>query len=269
MLRFLSVAILLLARIADSASLVASSKQLRQRHAGSTFISSLEFKLTLRICNAYPYSYPMDVYLGQQKLTESAMPYKRCGEFTPSLKAGDKLDFKVGDSSAGSFSVAEIPNNDAVLVLVIYRHDTLSTAVSFESHVFSSLLNAQIAVLDTYKGAAKAVPRIQDMKEQADKSIPQRSEELRYNSVVAVNQGIYEVVLQSSEGEKKATHQLVAINRESYLVVRCGVEAQQGQAYPQELIVFPQSDPRELGGAAKHSLFAAALATFVSMAMWV
>merc|ERR1719291_756432 len=112
------------------------------------------------------------------------MPYKKCGEFTPSLKDGDKIDFKVGDSSAGSFSVSELPGNDAVLVLVIYRHDTLSTAVSFESHVFANLINAQIAVLDTYKGSTKASLTIQDQ-DATDGTVQRetpRSEELRFDS---------------------------------------------------------------------------------------
>lgn len=272
-MRSITLAIfLLVARIASGTSVVASSTQLRKstelgkRNAGATFISSLKFSITLRICNAYPYSYPMDVYLGKEKLTESAMPYKKCGEFHPNLKAGDKLDFKVRDSSAGSFSVSELPQNDAVLVLVIYRHDTLSTAVSFESHVFASLMNAQLAILDAFKGQAQAVPRIQDMKTQKDGSAAtDRSEELRFNSVVAVNQGLYEVVLQNTAGESKARHQLVALNRESYLVVRCGVQAVEGQSYPEDLMVFPESDPRALGGAAKSSLFAAALATLLSL----
>lgn len=266
MLHFISIAIFLLARIAFGTTVVAASNHLRQKNAGASFISSLKFRTTLRICNAYPYSYPMDVFLGKEKLTESAMPYKMCGEFHPDLKAGDKLDFKVRDSSAGSFSVSELPQNDAVLLLIIYRHDTMSTAVSFESHVFASLLNAQVAVLDAYRGSAKAVPLIQDVKQGgADEKAPRRSEELRFNSVVAVNQGLYEVTLQSLQGEQKARHQLVAINRESYIIVRCGVEAVQGQSYPEELMVFPESDPRALSGAAKSSLLAAALATLLSV----
>jgi len=265
MLRVVGLTLLLLARIASSTSVVSASNQLR-RSAGASFISTLKFKVTLRICNAYPYSYPMDIYLGKNKLSESSMPYKSCGEFHPDLKAGDKLDFKVRDSSAGSFSVSELPQNDAVLVLVIYRHDTLSTAVSFESHVFANLLNAQVAVLDAFKGKSEAIPRIQDIKQQQEGE-EHRSEELRFDSVVAVNQGLYEVVLQNMAGEKKARHQLVALNRESYLVVRCGVQAQQGQAYPEELMVFPESDPRALGGAAKTSLLAAVLATIFSMWM--
>lgn len=259
------MSLILLGRIAASAHVAVASAsgratvtQLRHNTKGHTFISSLEFKHSLRVCNAYPYTYPMDIYLGKEKLTSEPMAYKKCGEFTPTLKAGDKIDFKVGDSSAGSFSVSELPGNDAVMLLVIYRHDTLSTAVSFESHVFSNLVNSQIAVLDTYRGAAKSTPRIRDVNE----AKTQRNEELRYDSVVAVNPGLYEVVLETDQGDKKATHELVALNRESYVVIRCGVEAEQGQAYAQELMVFPHSDPTALEGAAasKSLLLAMSLA---------
>merc|ERR1719498_1873176 len=201
----------------------------------------------------------MDIFLGKEKLSTKPIAYKQCEEFSPALKAGDKIDFKVGDSSAGSFSVSELPNNDAVMLLVIYRHDTLSTAVSFESHVFSNLINSQIAVLDAYRGAAKSTPRIQDVSE----AKTQRNEELRYDSVVAVNPGLYEVVLQNAEGESKAKQQLVAVNRESYVVIRCGVEAQQGQSYPQELMVFPHSDPRVFEGSAAPKTIALALLSLV------
>merc|ERR1719451_13659 len=98
-------------------------------------------------------------------MTDAAMPYKACKDFVSPLKAGDKLEFKVGDASAGTFSVSDLPNNDAVLLLVIHRHDTLSTAVSFESHVFANLLNAQVAVIDTYKGTEKSSVKIQDSKD--------------------------------------------------------------------------------------------------------
>lgn len=262
-------AILLLARIAESTQIAAASgraalTQLRHASKGANFISSLEFKHVLRVCNAYPYDHAMDVYLGKDKLTSSPMPYKECGEFAPSLKAGDKIDFKVGDSSAGSFSIAELPSNDAVMLLVIYRHDTQSTAVSFESHVFSNLINSQIAVLDTHQGAAKAEPRIQDLKD----AKTSRSEELRFDSVVAVNPGLYEVVLQTPDGETKARQKLVALNRESYVVVRCGLDAPKGaQAYPEDLIIFPQSDPAALEGAAtsKSPFFALVLAMSAMM----
>jgi hypothetical protein len=214
---------------------------LRKADRASGFVKALEFKHRLRVCNAYPYAGALDVYRGKsERITgDSSMPYKTCKDFQTPLTAGDKLEFKVGDATAGTFSVSDLPNNDAVLLLVIHRHDATSTAVAFESHIFASLLNAQVAIIDTYKGTARAAPRIMDFA-QATKG-GRRSEELRYDSVVAVNPGKYEVVLAGQDGVEKAKSELVALNRESYVVLRTGVEAQRGQSYPQELVVFPQS----------------------------
>jgi len=208
------------------------------------FVRAFEFKHRLRVCNAYPYVAALDVYRSKtEKLTsDSPMLYKSCKDFVSPLKVGDKLDFKVGDVSAGTFSVSDLPNNDAVLLLVIHRHDTLSTAVAFESHVFANLLNAQVAIIDTYKGAKKAKLKIMD----GGPGSKMRSEELRYDSVVAVNPGQYEVVLSDVAGKLESKSQLVALDRESYVVLRMGVEAQQGQSYPEELVVYPLSDTAAL-----------------------
>jgi len=209
------------------------------------FVRALEFKHRLRVCNAYPYAAPLELYRGKEKLTTGPMNFKECEDFKPQLKAGDKLEFRVGDANAGTFSVSDLPNNDAVLMLIIYRHDTLSTAASFESHVFANLLNAQVAVIDTYKGAAKSSLKIKD----AAKTKSARTEDLRYDSVVAVNPGIYECILEGEDGVEKSKTELVALNRESYIALRVGVEAQSGQAYPQELVVYPKSDPSSLKSA--------------------
>jgi len=194
------------------------------------------------------------------------MPYKECEDFKTQLKAGDKLEFRVGDANAGTFSVSDLPNNDAVLLLVIYRHDTLSTAVSFESHVFANLLNAQVAVIDTYKGSAKSSMKIQDSSD----AKTARSEDLRFDSVVAVNPGVYECDLVGSDGAQKDKTQLVALNRESYVALRVGVEAQSGQAYPEALVVYPKNDPAALRGAAAQGasffgLMITAIVTYILM----
>jgi len=228
-------------------------------------VKALEFKHRLRVCNAYPYAASLDVFRAKDKLTDSPMAYKSCKDFMAPMQSGDKLEFKVGDASAGTFSVSDLPNNDAVLLLVIHRHDQLSTAVSFESHVFANLLNAQVAVIDTYKGAAQSSPRIRDTKTKEAKQ-EVRSEELRYNSVVAVNPGVYEVDLEGTDGKVKSKTELVALNHESYVILRTGVEAKNGPAYPQELVVYPNSDPSSLhSGAAAHSVLAALLAALVSL----
>lgn len=229
--------------------------------AANGFVKALEFKHRLRVCNAYSNSASLDVYRSKDKLTKQAMGYKSCEDFQAPMKAGDKLEFKIGDASAGTFAVSDLPNNDAVLLLIIHRHDQVSTAVSFESHVFANLLNAQIAVIDTYKGSSRASPRIKDREDATKNS---RSEELRYSSIVAVNPGIYEVELDGADGEVKSKHELVALNRESYVVIRTGVESKTGHSFPQELVIFPNSDPATLqsGAAAPGILFALTAAFF-------
>jgi len=240
---------------------------LRHKAGADGFVRALQFKHQLRICNAYPYSTALDVYNGRQKLSGDPMPYKSCKDFTSPLKAGDKLDFRVGDANAGTFSVSDLPENDATLVLVIHRHDTLSTAVSFESHVFASLDNAQVAVIDTYKGMAQSSPKIKDAASKKAKT--SRIEDLRYNSVVAVSPGQYEVELLDKKDKVIAKRQLVALKQECYLIMRTGVESQQGKAYPEELVVYPDSDPKMLpSGSVTHSvLVAVGIALFATVAV--
>jgi len=238
---------------------------LRQMTMADGFVKALEFKHRLRVCNAYPFSAALDVFRSTDKLTDEPMHYKSCKDFLAPMKAGDKLEFKIGDASAGTFAVSDLPNNDAVLLLIIHRHDQVSTAVSFESHVFANLLNAQVAVIDTYKGTFRASPRIQD---RADATKNSRSEELRYSSIVAVNPGVYEVELDGEDGKVKAKHELVALNRESYIVLRVGVESKTGPSFPQELVIYPNSDPAALHSGAAVKSFAAMLVAAVAMMAW-
>lgn len=248
----------------------AAGAPLRSKHvAAHSFVRSLELKQVLRVCNAYPFTSALDVFVGKNKVTETPLAYKSCGEFTPALSVGDRVDFKVGESNAGTFTISDLPNSDAVLLMVIYRHDTVSTAVSFESHVFASLQSAQIAVLDTYKGTEKSELRIQDMLEKGPEGEAPgeiRSELLRFDSVVAVDPGQYEVLL---VGEKTARSELVAVQREAYVVMRCGVQAEEGPAYPQDLMVYPHTDKKALGAATRSfgsPLLAAALALWAATA---
>jgi len=227
-------------------------------HKAKEFAGTVHFKHRLRVCNAYPYAEALDVFRGKEKITKESLEYKMCGDFAQPLMAGDKLKFKVGGASAGTFTVSDLPNNDAVLLLVIQRHDTLSTAVSFQSHVFANLLNAQVAVIDTYKGRAHGFAAITDGSK--------REEKLRYNSVVAVNPGEYKVTLKDAHSKSVVVENLVALNRESYIVIRTGVESQSGPAFPQDLIVYPVSDPALLHSAAPRAAALPALLALVLLA---
>lgn len=231
---------------------------LKRDAPGKGFVKSLNFKHRVRICNAYPNVYALDVFRGKaqaEKLTsDTPLEYKACREFRTPLMAGDMIEFKVpvqsdpgmddvnvGGQSAGTFTISDMPNNDAVLFLVIHRHDTLSTAAAFESHVFANLLNAQMALVDTYKGHAHTLTRAQITDGASGEK--GRKENLRFNSVVALNQGTYEVEFNGRDGKVENKAELVALDKESYVVIRTGAESQQGTSYPQDIIVFPKSEP--------------------------
>lgn len=202
----------------------------------SSFVRKLEFKHRLRVCNAY--GAPLTIVRAKLKLTDPEMAYKECRQFSIQLLTGDKLEFHVGESNGGTFAVASMPENDAVLLLVLSRHDSLSSAVSFESHIFANLAEAQVAVIDTYRGKNGGTVRIQDH----NKNHSSRSELLRYDSVVAVNPGTFDCVLYGKDGIEKNKKELVARNQEAYVILRVGVESQEGGvALPEEIIVFPQS----------------------------
>lgn len=251
-----------LALLTIAASAVATENS---KHTSNEFLepfgkeAKIPPKTRLRVCNAYPYQTPLDVSLGDKHLTEQPMPYKECREFDTRLERHNKIHFKFGDASAGAFVVSDLPNNEAVLLLVVYRHDAESTAVAFESHVFSNLLNSQIAVLNTYRGPDQATLRIQDT-EDAD---TERSEVLQYDNVAAVNAGSYEVALVSSEGELKGRENLVAQNRESYAVIRCGVAPKEGKSYPDEIMIYPTPEQLKSSVPRSHVLNVVMLAALV------
>jgi len=260
-MRQAAVSLLLLtsARLAAALGIAGRSPAGRSRQAEAvSFVRSLEFKQTLRVCNAYPYDSGVDIFVGQEQLSSETLPYKSCKEYSPKLHAGDKVDFKVDGASAGTFTISDLPASDATLLMVIYRHDTMSTAVSFESHVFSKTAESQVAVIDTYKGQTGTELRIEDVKPQkpeGDKpedkkhAFVARSEMLRYNNVVAVNPGVYKVKLVEEEATK-ADSELVAVPEENYVILRVGVAAEEGKSYKEELMVFPHSDKKVLESAA-------------------
>jgi len=220
---------------------------------GQSFVRALAFTHRLRVCNAYPSGASLEVFRGHERLTaaEGPMQYETCRDFNPPLKAGDKLEVKVGEITTGTFAVSDLPANDAVMLLVVQRHDSLSTAVAFESHVFAASDGPQVAIIDTYKGAGHAKTLIKDVGKHP------RSEELRYNSVVAVSPGRYQVELAGQDGAQLRSGDLVALNRESYVLLRTGVEAVSGKSYPEELVVFPHSDAKLLEQHAARSRAAA------------
>jgi len=168
------------------------------------------------------------------------MRYETCRDFSAPLQAGDKLEIKIGEITTGTFAVSELPANDAVMLLVVHRHDSLSTAMAFESHVFAATEGPQVAIIDTYKGSARGKPMIKDLGKMP------RSEELRYDSVVAISPGKYQVELTGQDGSSAKARELVAVGHENYVLLRTGVETKNGKSFGEDILVFPHSDARLL-----------------------
>jgi len=249
---------LALACAASLAAGVHSSTSMHMKRISRSFVRSLSFKYTIRVCNAYPFSSAIDAYMESsgEKLNDEPMVYKTCKDFTPRVTRGDRVDFKIGDISVGTFTISDLPNNDAVLLMVVYRRGSDSNAVAFESHVYSNVASAQVAVLDVYKGRGHKselrVTRAATSKD-ADKDFPAdvpQSELLQYESVVALDSGVYNLALVGAKDSNAAAEkELVTLPNTDYVIIRCGVNAEDGPDYPQDLIVFPHSDKAELGGS--------------------
>jgi hypothetical protein len=231
-----------------------------------SFLKSLRFHQTLRVCNAYPSSTPLGVYKDGVQLTSEPLPYKACADFEQLVEAGDAVDFKAEDEVVGTFTITELPRTNAVLLTVIRRHDEVSTAAAFDSHVFTASDAAQVAVIDAYKGPAQADVRIQDERDALNVS-----EQLRFSSVVAVDPGLYKVSLKNKASATGTTTaaalaapapmELVAESHHCYVVLRCGVQGHDGAGYSEELVVFPRNDPQDLAPP-RQSWFTALLGWF-------
>mmetsp|Transcript_79320 Transcript_79320/g.139996 ORF Transcript_79320/g.139996 Transcript_79320/m.139996 type:complete len:328 (+) Transcript_79320:98-1081(+) len=214
----------------------------------------------LRVCNAFPSFDNLTVVRKSQLLTGAEpMQYKTCRDLNGShLLEGDELQMDIGAGVSHTFEIGELPKRDSLLVLVVYRHLRSFMDMSFHSHVFEKWTDgsAQLAVMDTYDGSSSLSLRIAH-----DVGIDEAhgvggSEELKYNNVVAVNAGDYRISLQGKESESKESKikdlvDFVGLANQTYIVLRVGgvnstAKGSDVNAFPEELMVFPQSRHRDL-----------------------
>lgn len=143
------------------------------------------------------------------------------------LKAGDRLDFQGDNLAHGSFTVGALSKSDSMLALVVSRQDKISTALSFMSHVFVPSKNAQVAVMDTFRGTQDG--RLVISEPTAQKAVDDDyyvyGENLPYNSAVGVKKGFYEVMLVDNNNDAEVAIPVVIADSENYVVIRCGLDA--------------------------------------------
>jgi len=208
----------------------------------------------LTICNAYASAKSLEIMKVQtrQSLTEGKpLSYKQCKDFTLPLEEGEQLDFLAGGVDVGTFYATGLPKTASSLLLIPHRRSPHSVGLSFESHAFAELQTPQIAVIDAYRSSSKqhnGVIKIMENlppatgKPQTAALAEVEEEELKFNSVVAVNAGKYMISLTGKSGTNATKMALNAAGKVKYVIMSVGNEGEvAGGHYPQELVVFPNS----------------------------
>jgi len=242
----------------------------------TSVIKPLTFDQRLLVCNAYPHKTPVTVSKnkGAKVLTKEGLKFNECEYATTSVRPHDKLDFEINDLGVeGTFEVGDLPESDAVLLLVLERRDEKSSVVSFQSFAFPSSKDgdesAQVAVIDTYKGMSK-MPHLKmadHISKDEKKEVSKRVEELNFNRVYAVEEGDYDASvmdrLDDKEAEKRVEKSFASLKLakgRDYVVLRTGDDVN----FPQSLVAFPPAS----SSAAKvfSGFFAIALALVAQFA---
>jgi len=208
----------------------------------------------LTICNAYASQNFLEVVQvsNRQILTENnPLAYKQCKDFTLPLHEGEQLDFKIGGLDVGTFFANGLPKSAASLLLIPQRRSPHAVGCSFQSHAFEDVQSPQIAVIDAYRlksatgkqpGAVKIMESVAPAGSKDAAADEAMEEELKFNSVIAVNPGKYEISLTGTTGIATHAAPLNAVGAAKFVVMRLGNEDE--SAYPQELVVFPNGSMR-------------------------
>lgn len=203
-------------------------------------------KHRLTVCNAYRATGSLDIrQTGQSEPITKSKPlkYKECEEFTMPLADGDRLDFRSNDRDIGTFFASGMPKVSSSLLLIARAKDGTSRRLAFDSHAFADLKAPQIAVIDAYHGSQHGTVNIvKDPGDSANRDEAPLTEALRYNSVVAVTPGKYQIsLLDDAETGHHSVVPLRAGDGARCVIMRVGGGSQKGLALPQELVVFDSS----------------------------
>lgn len=213
----------------------------------------------LTICNAYAENKPLSVYTvnNKAKLTEEPLKYKACKAIVLELAEDERVDFKLGGLSVGTFHVGHLPFASSNLLLVPYRKGNGTMAATFYSHTFSvGHDRSEIAIVDAYDGSDKRALKIgQAARRQTEAA------DLKGNTVVSVAPGAYKVSMDDSSRGAQAVA-LAAAEGGNHVVMRVGGD----DGLPAELVVWSGEAPERSGalraGAALLAAAAACAAPF-------
>lgn len=194
----------------------------------------------LRVCNGYPYSQQLDMYIGKKKLIPDPLKYKDCRDVKQLLGHGDQIIARDARNEKGTFKMTGTPTQTPSLLLLVLRPDgDHPNRMSFMSHAFAIQDSAQVAVLDIFGGRpAQGGLRVRDRT--PDRKEKSKNLELAYNSVVNMIDGDYDCWLGNGKTQKAVPLQVRG--KENYVLLRVGSDAE-------DLVVFPPVDLQQSGAS--------------------
>lgn len=211
----------------------------------------------LMICNAFAWSTPLNVYHRHTKLklTENPIEYKDCSMLKKTMiKDGDKLKFTSNGLSVGTFHITELPVGSPLL-LVAHRKDENTSSLDFASSMFTDMEEAQIAVVDTYRGASEGQLRLTES--HFSDVRPEHAEVIEPNSVISVGAGKYQVSRKNNNEDvvSPAALQFSVNDGDKVVIMRTGND-NRGTAslriFPEELVMFPRESDKSGAVPAGH-----------------
>merc|ERR1719329_1159642 len=117
--------------------------------------------------------------------------FDECAYAPADVLPKDKIDFTLEESGIqGTFEVGDLPDSDAVLLLVLQRRDEKSPLIAFQSFAFPMNTGdgeAHLAVIDASVGLGKTHLKVQDLHAVSKKDA--QSEELGFNRIYSLDPG--------------------------------------------------------------------------------
>jgi len=212
------------------------------RLESSSVVAPIKFNQRLLLCNAYPSQKPVAVAKNGQRMNfavefSRGLGFDECAYAPADVLAKDKLDFTLEESGIqGTFEVGDLPESDAVLLLVLQRRDEKSPLMSFQSFAFpmnSGADEAHLAVIDASVGLSKAHLKVQDLAKTHTPKKESRPEELGFNRIYALEPGAYSFSIQG-EAKEENYQEASLEGKHDYVVIRTGKDGRD------HLVTFPQ-----------------------------
>merc|ERR1719161_1604928 len=187
--------------------------------AGGGVVKALHFDRRFLVCNAYPSDSPAKVSKNGVALEgASTLGFQECRYVAKEVLAKDKVDFEIESAGIqGTFEVGDLPDSDAVLLLVMQKRDGHSALMSFKSFAFPMNPHsdeAHIAVIDASTNLPKEHLKIS---ESSSKKKGAEQEELMFNRIYALDSGVYKVALGGIKPEL-----LELQSKKDYVLLRTG-----------------------------------------------